>query len=201
MFDLCLFALLNLLGAMSPGPDFAIITRYGLTGSRKSALLATFGVATALFVHVFYCISGIAFFLHSLPTLIRIIRILGALYLGYLGIRIFLQEKEQQNSEIKSEARNAFLAGFLTNLLNPKATVFLLSLFSQFATSMNSFKMKIAFGISIPLVATFWFTTLVYFMTHAAFLPTLQKHRRKFMLAMSGMLCLLSISGIFSSFF
>ena len=52
MIDLLLFALLNLLGVMSPGPDFALVTRYGLTGSKRAALLATLGIGSALLIHV-----------------------------------------------------------------------------------------------------------------------------------------------------
>lgn len=196
MIDLFLFSFLNLLGAMSPGPDFAVVTKYGITGSKRAAILASCGVAAALLIHVFYCVSGIAVFLHSMPHILRIIRILGAIYLGYLGLSIFFRESSQDNSASKATSKNAFFDGFITNLLNPKATVFLLSLFSQFAASMNSLGMKIAYALAIPLIALSWFSVLTHFMTHPRFLPYLQKHRRKFMLIMGCVLCFLSISGI-----
>lgn len=202
MLDLLLFAFLNFLGAVSPGPDFAIVTKYGLTGSRRAALHATWGIGLALFIHVFYCISGIAFFLSSSPLLMDVVRVLGALYLGYLGVTILVQErgtvKEGVMPSGSKVSNNPFMAGFLTNLLNPKATVFLVSLFSQFASAMVTWKMKIAFGLVIPCVAVLWFTLLTYFLTHPYFLPLLQKHRRKFMSVMGIILCFLCLSGLIS---
>ena len=199
MIDLLLFALLNLLGVMSPGTDFALVTRYGLTGSKRAALLATLGIGSALLIHVLYCVSGIALFLYSTPSALWWIQILGATYLGYLGIKVFSQESKPEVSMNKPMAQNAFVAGFVTNLLNPKATVFLLSLFSQFAHAMNSLGMKLAFALSIPMIAISWFSLLSYCLTHPYFLPSLQKHRRKFMMAMGGFLCLLSLSGMISA--
>ncbi len=199
MLDLYTFIFLNLLGVMSPGPDFATVTSYGLTGSRKAALLATLGVATALLIHVFYCVSGIAIFLHSSPIALQCIRILGAFYLGYLGLKILRQQGGQETGSIVPITGNAFIAGFYTNLLNPKATVFLLSLFSRFATSMDTWSMKIAFALSIPFIALAWFSLLAYFLTHPSFLPFLQIHRRKFMTAMGIVLLILSVSGLISA--
>ena len=198
MIDLYSFILLNVLGVISPGPDFATVTSYGLTGSRRAAFLAAFGIVTALVIHVFYCVSGIAFFLHSSPKILNCIRICGALYLGYLGLKMLYRNGSTDPSSAPT-MKNAFVAGFYTNLLNPKATVFLLSLFSRFATSMNTLGEKIAFAVSIPIIALAWFSFLAYFLTHPHFLPFLQAHRRKFMLIMGVVLLALCISGIISA--
>jgi threonine/homoserine/homoserine lactone efflux protein len=199
MLDLLLFAFLNLLGTMSPGPDFALVTRYGLTGSKRAAIFASLGIGSALLIHVFYCVSGIAIFLHSTPQILNWIQFFGAIYLGYLGLKIFSDQKSEPRAE-KEIGKNAFVTGFFTNLLNPKATVFLVSLFSQFAHAMSSFGMKLAFALSIPLIAVSWFTILSHFLTHSYFLPFLQKNRRKFMVSMGVFLCLLSVSGFISVF-
>ena len=200
MIDFYTFVFLNLLGLISPGPDFAMITAYGLTGSRKAALLATLGIVTALLVHVFYCVSGVALFLSSAPLALNCIKVLGALYLGYLGLKMLKQEKLQAVASAIPVMGNAFIAGFYTNLLNPKATIFLLSLFSRFASSMKTFNMKMAFALVIPLSALIWFSLLAYFLTHPSFCPFLQKHRRTFMVVMGAALIILSLSGIVSIF-
>lgn len=197
--DLLVFSILQLLGVMTPGPDFAIVSKYGLSGSRKAALLASFGIMLALFIHVFYCVSGVALFLNASPRIQIIIQVLGSVYLGYLGVMIFLQENsEEKERESRPLVKYALMAGFLTNLLNPKATVFLLSLFSRFAPAMDSLGMKITFGILVPLIAVLWFSTLSCFLTHPYFLPFLQKNRNKFMRIMAVILLFLSISGLIS---
>lgn len=198
MLDLFAFIFLNIIGVMSPGPDFAMVTSYGLTGSRKAALRASCGIAAALIIHVFYCVSGIAIFLSASPKILVAIRLLGALYLGYLGWKILQVKEETQSLSSSDLSKGAFRAGFMTNLMNPKAMFFLLSLFSRFATSMNTLAMKWAFAISIPLIALSWFSSLAYFLTHPTFLPFMQKHRRKFMIVMGTILLLISASGLVS---
>jgi threonine/homoserine/homoserine lactone efflux protein len=172
-----------------------------LLGSRKAALYATFGIGAALLIHVLYCVSGIAIFLSGSPKLMGLIRVLGALYIGFLGITLLRNQKEGTgviHKMIQANLKGAFRAGFYTNLLNPKATIFLLSLFSQFAMSMNTFGMKVAFALSIPIIAVSWFGSLSYFLTHPRFLPFMQHHQRKFICAMGLILICLSLIGLLS---
>lgn len=195
------FIMLNFIGAISPGPDFAIISRYGLSGSRKSAIFATLGITLALVIHSLYCVTGVAIFLQSSPRLISLIKIAGSAYLSFLGVKILFDLKKKEKVDT-ANSKNAFAAGFFTNLLNPKATVFMLSLFGLFAESMETPNMKIAFAASVPLVALIWFLFLSVFMTNKKFLPFLQKHQKSFLLVMGGVLLLLgglgTISGIYS---
>jgi threonine/homoserine/homoserine lactone efflux protein len=141
---------------------------------------------------------GIALFLHSSPRILAAIQLLGASYLGYLGIGLFLQKDSVLERQESALPKKAFVTGFLTNLLNPKAMVFILSLFSQFATAMNTLNMKIAFALSIPLIAICWFSSLSYFLTHPYFLSFLQMHQKKFMRAMAFGLMTLSFLGFLS---
>lgn len=69
MLEILSLALITLLGAMSPGPDFAIVRRHALTGSRKSAILASFGVTTAILIHITYCVLGVAIVIAESPDL------------------------------------------------------------------------------------------------------------------------------------
>ena len=52
--------LIALLGAMSPGPDFAVVTKNTLLNSKKSGLFTTLGVGAALIIHMTYCVFGLA---------------------------------------------------------------------------------------------------------------------------------------------
>lgn len=199
MFELICFAFVNLLGAMSPGPDFAIVTRYGLSGSRKASMYASLGIATALVVHVTYCLLGVAVLLQTSPALFTAIRVCGSLYLGYLGIKMFFPGEKQQ-AVSPDIHRKAFTNGFLVNLLNPKATLFLMGLFTQFITPETSEWMQIAYGASVPLVALGWFSFLSYLLTHPKFLPHLQKYQRGFSLVMGAMLIVLAMIVLYTVF-
>ena len=197
MLELITFIFINLLGVMSPGPDFAIVTRYALTGSRRSAYFSCLGIASALLIHVFYCLIGVAVFLKGSPALFRTIQVIGAIYLGYLGIRLVFEKKNPSKSEQQPRRKSAFFAGFLTNLLNPKATLFLLSLFTQFITTETPLWQKVAYGIVVPLTALSWFVFLSFLLTHSAIYPRLKHYQKSFTIVMGSVLILLSVYVLF----
>lgn len=201
MLELLAFAFINLLGAMSPGPDFAIVMRYGLTGSRRAALLATAGISTALLIHVFYCVLGIVVLIQSSKILFSLLHFGGAVYLAYLGVRLIqLGAGKLPKPDPAKIHHRAFRDGFLTNLLNPKATLFLLSLFAQFVKPETSMTQKIFFGATVPIVAFSWFSFLSVMLTHRRFLPHLQRYQKAFMIVMGAVLLLLA-AWVFSNAF
>lgn len=189
-------ALISLLGAISPGPDFAIVTRNCLSGTFKAGVLTAAGVAGALLVHVSYCLFGIAIIIQESPSLFLVLKYLGAGYLFYLGIML-LKEKMSPEGAPKIakgiKKHNPFLSGFLCNMLNPKATLFVLSLFTQFIDPGMSFASKALMGSVIAGVGFAWFVLLSYLITHRL----LQKHFARFQMvitkAMGVMLCLLAV--------
>ena len=85
--------LISLLGAMSPGPDFAIVTKNCLTGTFRTGVLTALGVSFALLVHVTYCLFGIALLIAETPALFLGLKYLGAAYLLYLGIRMLIEKR------------------------------------------------------------------------------------------------------------
>ena len=134
IFDFFSIALIALLGAMSPGPDFAIVTRYALSGSRRAAIYATLGISAAILIHVTYCALGIAILLVETPLLFRILQGVGSLYLGYLGIQLLWPARKGSAESIIPPVQGAFKAGFICNLLNPKATLFIFGIFTLFVS-------------------------------------------------------------------
>lgn len=186
MIDVVALGLISLLGAMSPGPDFAVVTRFALHGSRKSAILTVLGLSSALLIHVTYCILGVGVFLVESPLLFRAVQMGGSLYLGYLGIKLLSSSRDGGTSSTKPH-RGAFWAGFFTNLLNPKATLFILSLFTQFVTTETPLSVEIGYGLVIVFVVFGWFLALALLMTHHAIL----KHLRKFQFYLSKIMGLL----------
>lgn len=187
-----------MLAMVSPGPDFAVVTRYGLSGSRRAALRATYGIAFALVIHVLYCVSGVAVVLHKSPAATGWIRGIGSLYLLYLGVKLLFDSRSPLKTAGTPLGYGAFFSGFIVNLFNPKATVFLLTLFSLFADSMRTFEMKIAYAASVPLLALLWFALLSNLLTYPRFLPWLQKKQRIFLFIMGVILAILGLSGLYS---
>lgn len=187
MLEVLTLALVALLGAMSPGPDFAIVTRHALTGSRKSALLASLGISAALLVHVTYCALGIGILLVESPLAFRIVQIIGSCYLGYLGVRLLMSSKSSSDPK-PVKTHQAFLSGFLTNVLNPKAALFILSIFTQFVNPETPFWKQGLYGLVIAVTAMAWFSTLSFLITHRYFLPHFKRFQTILMKVMG---CLL----------
>ncbi|NGX47108.1 MAG: Leucine efflux protein [Chlamydiae bacterium] len=188
-------AFISLLAAMSPGPDFAVVTKNCLSGTFKAGFLTALGVSSALLIHISYCLFGLAIVIQQSPVVFHILQYLGAAYLFYLGMML-LKEKISTESLLEKnneKKKNAFLSGFLCNLLNPKATLFILSLFTQFIDPSMSFFGKVAIGSMISCIGLLWFILLSYLITHRL----LQKHFARFQLIITKVmgiaLCILAV--------
>ncbi len=189
-------ALISLLAAISPGPDFAIVTRNCLSGTFKAGVLTALGISCALLIHVSYCLFGLAIIIQESPLLFLILKYLGAGYLFYLGIMLLKEKMSPEGTPAETRKGNKhrpFLSGFLCNLLNPKATLFMLSIFTQFIDPGMGFAGKAMMGGVVALTGFAWFVLLSYMITHRL----LQKHFSRFQMvitkAMGIILCFLAV--------
>ena len=163
-------ATIHLLAVMSPGPDFAIILKQSISHGRKASLLTSIGIGTGILFHVFFCILGLGIIISQSSFLFDIIKISGALYLIFIGSKSILKSKNiNQKFNSKSEKQklhSSFVLGLLTNLLNPKATLFFLSLYAMIVTSETSINLQILYGVWMSIATTLWFSLLSVFLTN-----------------------------------
>lgn len=149
------------LAVMSPGPDFAAIVRYATASSRQDGLFVAFGVTSALALWIFGSLTGVEILLTQVSWLFAILRLLGALYLLYLGISILLHAHLPAllPSETPSPQRSfsAWRVGFLTNISNPKAVAFFSSLFVVLLPAHPPLWVQILSGAFMLLIAASWF--------------------------------------------
>ena len=129
-------ALIHLLAVASPGPDFAVVIRESVNHGRRAGIFTALGVGCAIFLHVAYSLLGIGLIVSQSLVLFSLLKWLAAAYLLYVGIRALrAQPADPALLEALADGhgrsgRGAFASGFLTNALNPKATLFFLSLFT-----------------------------------------------------------------------
>lgn len=159
-------AFVHLLAVASPGPDFAIVLRHSVQFGRRAAMLTSIGIGTGILLHVAYSLLGIALIIKSTPWLFSLLSYAAAAYLLYIGVSAlrakpgqYHPEKIQQQAKPMS-ARKAFMVGFLTNGLNPKATLFFLSLFAVVISADTPQTVKIAYGFYLALATGTWFCLL-----------------------------------------
>jgi RhtB (resistance to homoserine/threonine) family protein len=164
--------LIALLGAMMPGPDFAIVTKNSLLHSRQSGCFTSFGIGAATLIHMTYCVLGLAIVIFGSVWLFNLIKYIGAIYLIYLGMQSLLSAQSPLHIGEKKRIQHyqsnftSFKQGFLCNLLNPKATLFFLALFTVFIKPETPMSWQIALGLEITFVATTWFCFLTFVLSH-----------------------------------
>lgn len=142
---------------MSPGPDMLLIIRNTLGQSgRQAAVFTILGISVGLSVHISLSIAGLAIVLTQSDLLYNTVRYLGAAYLAYLGIKALLNRSPLEISEgghLKRHkpVKEAFQEGLLTNLLNPKVTLYILSLFTQLIDLNSPLWQKLTYGSVLVL--------------------------------------------------
>ncbi len=166
-------ATIHLLAVISPGPDFAIVTKNSIIHSRKIGIYTAIGIAVGILVHVAYSLLGIGFIIAQSIVLFNIIKFAGAGYLIYIGYKSL--RSKPTATEIQTEhatpaktitAREAFKTGFLTNALNPKATLFFLALFTQVVDPATSKVIQLAYGIEMMCMTAIWFSIVAIFFSN-----------------------------------
>lgn len=117
-----------------PGMDMTVVLANALGGGRRDGLLATFGVMAGGVCHVVVGALGIGIVLQLWPAAFHLMLLAGAAYVAWLGFGLLRSGAAMQaiRERRPASAWAAFRSGALTNLLNPKAYLFMLAVFPQF---------------------------------------------------------------------
>jgi RhtB (resistance to homoserine/threonine) family protein len=196
--------ILVLLCAMLPGLDFAIVTKNTLLHSRRAGMLTAIGVGTAILVHVTYCVLGLAVVIKHSLWLFSLIKYVGATYLVYLGIMTLrapaaplpmVAHDATIPVKVKSEMSRwkAFRQGFLCNLLNPKAMLFMLALFTVIVHPHTSPIVLVLYALETALITGGWFCALVIFLSLPVVTRLLARAEKYIAKLLGGLLIVLGI--------
>ncbi len=165
-------ALIHLLAVASPGPDFAIVVRESVAHGRRAGVFSALGVGCGIFIHVAYSLLGIGLIVSQSIVLFNALKWLAAAYLVYIGIKalrakpVSAGEAELNRFEGARTARAAFTAGFVTNGLNPKATLFFLSLFTVVINPHTPLPVQAGYGVYLALATALWFCLVAQLFSH-----------------------------------
>ena len=130
-------------GALSPGPSFLIIIHNTLTNGLKAGYKSSFGHAFGIFLYSLIACFVLVFVINFDDNFFNFLRILGAVYLVYVAIKIVKRKTSNVNINDFSKNKNFYLSGFYISFLNPKIAIFFISLFSQFVYVNNKFYLYI----------------------------------------------------------
>lgn len=138
-----------------PGPDFVLIMGNAVR-SLKRGTQAALGVITGLLVHATLATIGLSALVAAVPTALLVVKVIGALYLAYIGFMTL--KTANKPAESQNERGNVFLRGLLCDLLNPKVMLTFLSLIPQ-AMDPNSAPLPQAAllsAVTVGVFALFW---------------------------------------------
>ncbi|AZZ97016.1 LysE family transporter [Pseudoalteromonas sp. R3] len=197
--EFILIALAHFFAVASPGPDFAVVLKQSISFGRRNALMTSAGVGLGILVHVTYCLLGVALLLSQSPELFNVFKYLAGAYLAYMGVqalRATAAPASQQNDAAQLVQESAFSAlrrGFLVNALNPKATLFFLSLFTLVIDPDTPQSVQLFYGLYMAVATWLWFSSLSLVLSKAAVRRFFQRAGHWFDRAIGVVLLLLAL--------
>lgn len=166
MNELIAVATITVLAVISPGPDFAMVTRNSYAFGSRIGLFSALGIACGVQVHVFYTMFGIAVIIVESPTLFMAMKIIGASYLIFLGYKSLTNKTKLtfgEASNIAPSPAAAFRMGFLTNALNPKTMLFVIATYTQVVQPDSPLSLNFAYGLFMSAAHWIWFSIVALF--------------------------------------
>lgn len=162
------------IAVLSPGPDFVVAVKNALTHGRRAGIFTAIGLGFGVLVHVSYTLLGIAALIAKSILFFNILKYFGAAYLIYMGYKA-LRSKGTQTDPLAHEnttidkkhysALSALRTGFITNVLNPKASLFFLALFTQIIKPGSPHTVQAVYGITCAVMVMIWFSVVALVLT------------------------------------
>ena len=164
--DFAGFLAVALVVVVTPGPDMALVLRNTLAGGRIAGLATSAGTCSGLVVHASAAALGLSALLLASSRAFTVVKLIGAGYLVFLGLRTFLRagRKEHGGDAVVSvRPWAAFRQGVMTNVLNPKVALFFVSLLPQFVHAGEGFvwRLLLLAGLFIAM-GLVWLTAYTF---------------------------------------
>ncbi len=162
---------IQMVGVISPGPDFAVVVRNSLVYSRTTGLWTAVGITLGTTVHLTCILLGVGIFIENTPFLFHVFKYAGTGYLIYVGCKGLLTKKhaldygETHHQKVISPFV-ALRTGFFIDVSNPKAILFFLSVLSVFLTPQEPALILFIYGVIIALTTVIWFAIVALCFSH-----------------------------------
>ncbi|NRB22553.1 LysE family translocator [Shewanella sp.] len=161
-------AIIHSVALASPGPDFALVVKMASQESRATAIASAVGISVAILLHSLLSVTGVSLLIKSSELLFVAVQLIGASYLGWMGIGAIRGTISQWRNEASSQVldnasklglsvKQGFFQGLYTNLLNPKAMVFFITLFSAMITPDINVITKVSAVFIMLILSLSWF--------------------------------------------
>jgi threonine/homoserine/homoserine lactone efflux protein len=149
------FAAASLALAVVPGPAVLYIVAQSVHGGRRAGVVSAFGVVTGSMFHVVAAVVGLSAVLAASAEAFTAVKLVGAAYLVWLGIRAILSRDDRiAGRDAESSLARTYRRGVVVNILNPKTALFFLAFLPQFVDPDGSTRGQLAvLGVTFALIA------------------------------------------------
>ncbi|KUJ66291.1 lysine transporter LysE [Streptomyces albus subsp. albus] len=203
MAEVIAVAVITVLAVISPGADFAVIVRNSYLYGRTAGLMSAAGISLGVLVHVTYTMLGVGLLLARTPSLFTALKIIGACYLVWIGCKTF-SARTEIDTTTAPDARTitpvqALRTGFLTNALNPKTMLFVVSTYTQVVHHDTPVVQQVGYGLFMALAHLAWFGLAAAFFSSTALRTRMVRRQTALNRAIGAVLVALGASLVFAS--
>ncbi|MFD0771887.1 LysE family translocator [Bacillus sp. CGMCC 1.60114] len=164
------FLITGILLNLIPGADTMYIVGRSISQGRKAGVYSVFGIITGSLIHTLLVAFGLSIILTKSIVLFNAIKIIGVIYLVYLGIRMIIDKTNvnfQANAPSKLNIKKIYVQGLLTSLTNPKVALFFIAFLPQFIdTKVSSPISFIILGLTFTITGLLWCLFIAYFSSY-----------------------------------
>ena len=171
------FAIVCLLGAMSPGPSLALIIRNSINFNRTSGIVASIAHGLGICLYATVTVIVLEFILKNSEIIFFVIQICGSLFLIILGLTfVFKKNNENQNDTYQIHS-NSFAQGFIIAIINPKILIWFTAIFSQFIDINASLLNKTILILTPSVIDAIWYSLVAILVTGYGLKEILNKNK------------------------
>ena len=162
------FVFAGILLNLTPGNDTIFILTKSIGQGKKAGIVSALGIGAGNIVHTTVAALGLSILIAKSPLLFNIIKYAGAAYLFYVGIRMLMDRSQlaaDTSKSLESNYMTIFRDGIVTNVLNPKVSLFFLAFLPQFIdpSATNTVLPFLLLGFTFVTTGTIWCLTLATF--------------------------------------
>lgn len=173
----------QLMGLISPGPDFFYVARKAMSDSRRNAILGTLGITIGVAFWSLMVLFGLAFLNRTVPAFQYVLMVLGGSYLAYSGLKMvrITQSAHLEGSvavEKQSSAWKEILGGLMINLSNPKIIIFFSSVLAGYVSNLDNLIDILSVLLILTGSALVYFILIACLFSHRKIRNFYAKHNR-----------------------
>lgn len=161
------FALVCIVGAMSPGPSLALVIRNNINYNRLAGIMTSIGHGLGIAVYASMAVFSLGLILQTNKSLFLIIQTLGLVFLFFLGILFIFQKQSNTFSNENSNQKqiNSFFQGFVIAVINPKILIWFTAIYSQFISIEASLAFNIILILTASIIDAAWYIIISIIIT------------------------------------